>query len=82
MGWPGRADTIMTSTELQGNEFNIAQLFSSHRLMTIVFLSCCRMNSSELIRLLVSRCGPEDTMELWSVCFDAFSCALFSVPPA
>lgn len=26
-----------------------------------------RMNSSELIRLLVSRCGPEDEIELWLV---------------
>lgn len=24
-----------------------------------------RMNSSELIRLLVSRCGPEDDTEIW-----------------
>ena len=28
-------------------------------------MSVNRMNSSELIRLLVSRCGPEDEMELW-----------------
>ena len=30
-----------------------------------MFMLCFRMNSSEMIRQLVSRCGPEDTNDLW-----------------